>query len=347
MFQACYPNTLDTTVNFHDRQRQAGYVHHHRRHQRHVAARFRCPGAGVPAAVQTGPAPGGDGRGADPPSDRVHPARPLRQRFPCRTRASPARTPGTARTCAPASSNAIGNSTRPATASASLTNTGKSPGTAPPSTPIGGRPCAWPKGPCASSSARTGNGPYRFEGRLANAGWGPPIKPTGMICTCFRASDDPCQYLFNVPDNLFAVTALGQLAEMDDAMQPGDGAGRGEVSRPGGRSLGHTLLMEDAGLPGLVSIPYFTPSLTGVPVVLASRAFAFSFDDPFWNEGTVAEGTGSPHGAGHNGQGLGLAAGDRFARPDQHRRRGDHEMPHDAQGFLGGHGLPARVVLQR
>ena len=64
--------------------------------------------------------------------------------------------------------------------------------------------------------------------------------------------------------------------------------------------LGHTLLMEDAGLPGLVSIPYFTPSLAGDPIVLASRAFAFSPDDPFWSQGTAAEGTGSPHGAGHN-----------------------------------------------
>lgn len=171
---------------------------------------------------------------------------------------------------------------------------------------------------------KTGNGPYRFEGRLANAGWGPPIKPTGMICTCFRASDDPCQYLFNIPDNLFAVTALGQLAEMIDAIKPGDELGTdcralaaevqagirsdGIVNDPKhGKmyayecdGLGHTLLMDDAGLPSLVSIPYFTPALAGDPIVLASRAFAFSPDNPFWNEGTAAEGTGSPHGAGHN-----------------------------------------------
>ncbi len=171
---------------------------------------------------------------------------------------------------------------------------------------------------------KTGNGPYRFEGRLANAGWGPPIKPTGMICTAFRASDDPCQYLFNVPDNLFAVTALGQLAEMDSALKPGDALAAdcralaaevqkgiesdGIVNDPKfGKmyvyecdGLGHTLLMEDAGLPGLVSIPYFTPSLAGNPVVLASRAFAFSPDDPFWCQGTVAEGTCSPHGSPHH-----------------------------------------------
>ena len=69
---------------------------------------------------------------------------------------------------------------------------------------------------------KTGNGPYRFQGRLMNSGWGPPIKPTGMICTAFRNSDDPAKYLFNIPDNLLAVTTLRQLAEMADALKPGD-----------------------------------------------------------------------------------------------------------------------------
>jgi meiotically up-regulated gene 157 (Mug157) protein len=171
---------------------------------------------------------------------------------------------------------------------------------------------------------KDGNGPYRFEGRLANSGWGPPIHPTGMICTAFRASDDPAVYLFNIPDNLFAVTTLGQLAEMSDALKPGDTLGAecrslaaevqkgiddyGVVNDPKhGKmyayecdGLGHNLLMEDAGLPGLVSIPYFTPSLSGTPLVMASRAFAFSNDDPFWCRGTAAEGTCSPHGAAHN-----------------------------------------------
>jgi meiotically up-regulated gene 157 (Mug157) protein len=171
---------------------------------------------------------------------------------------------------------------------------------------------------------KEGNGPYRFEGRLANAGWGPPIKPTGMICTAFRASDDPAKYLFNIPDNLFAVTSLGQLAEMSDALKPGDGFGAecralaaevrkgvqeyGIVNHPKyGQmyayecdGMGNYLLMEDAGLPGLVSIPYFTPTMAGTPLVLASRAFAFSNDDPFWCRGTAAEGTCSPHGAAHN-----------------------------------------------
>jgi hypothetical protein len=69
-------------------------------------------------------------------------------------------------------------------------------------------------------------GLYRFlRGRPApgDVGYGMPIKPTGMICTAFRQSDDPVKYLFNIPENLLAVTALGYLAEMSDAMKPGDG----------------------------------------------------------------------------------------------------------------------------
>ena len=171
---------------------------------------------------------------------------------------------------------------------------------------------------------KDGNGPYRFQGRLTNDGWGPPIKPTGMICTAFRASDDPATYLFNVPDNLFAITALGQLAEMTDAMKAGDplaadsralaaevqkgiddygvvdNAKFGKMYAYEVDGLGHSLLMEDAGLPGLVSIPYFTPSLAGTPLVLASRAFSLSADNPYFSRGTAAEGTGSPHGAGHH-----------------------------------------------
>jgi meiotically up-regulated gene 157 (Mug157) protein len=151
-------------------------------------------------------------------------------------------------------------------------------------------------------------GQYSFiRGRVpaGQDGHGAPIKPT--------------TYLFNIPENLFAITALGYLAEMADTLAPGDKFGAecralaaevqkgvtdyGIVDDPKyGKiyafecdGVGHTLLMEDAGIPGLVSIPYLTPSLAADPVVLNSRHFAYSSDDPFWIVGTAAEGTGSPH----------------------------------------------------
>jgi meiotically up-regulated gene 157 (Mug157) protein len=171
---------------------------------------------------------------------------------------------------------------------------------------------------------KSGDGPYRFQGRLANSGWGPPIKPTGMICTAFRNSDDPAKYLFNIPDNLMAVTTLQQLAEMVHALKPGDSLESdsraladevqkgirtyGSVNDPKFGNmfvlecdgLGHTNLMEDAGLPGLVSIPYFTPSLATDLRTLGARAFALSPEDPYFCRGTAAEGTCSPHGEPHH-----------------------------------------------
>ena len=44
-----------------------------------------------------------------------------------------------------------------------------------------------------------------------------------MICSSFRNSDDPTVYLFNIPENLFAVTSLRQLPEMADALMLGNG----------------------------------------------------------------------------------------------------------------------------
>ncbi len=43
---------------------------------------------------------------------------------------------------------------------------------------------------------------------------GNPVKPIGLIASGFRPSDDACIFPFLVPSNLFAVTSLRQLAEM-------------------------------------------------------------------------------------------------------------------------------------
>jgi meiotically up-regulated gene 157 (Mug157) protein len=167
-----------------------------------------------------------------------------------------------------------------------------------------------------------GDGPYHFKRGIRDGGpdgFGPPIKPTGMICTAFRNSDDRATYQFNIPDNLFASSSLRHLAEMADALMPGDklaGDARsladqvdagikafGIVDDPKfGKlyayecdGLGHTLLMDDAGIPSLLAIPYLDPTLAGDPVVLASRRFSLSPADPWFIQGSVAEGVGSVH----------------------------------------------------
>jgi meiotically up-regulated gene 157 (Mug157) protein len=166
-----------------------------------------------------------------------------------------------------------------------------------------------------------GDGPYHFRrGRDGGPnGLGSPIKPNGMICTAFRESDDRATYLFNIPDNLFASASLRHLADMADALMPGDklaGDARsladqvdagikafGVVDDPKfGKiyayecdGLGHTLLMDDAGIPSLLGIPYLDPGLAIDPIMLASRQFSLSSADPWFFQGSVAEGLGSIH----------------------------------------------------
>lgn len=65
-------------------------------------------------------------------------------------------------------------------------------------------------------------GLYKYSYRATDLGYGKPVKPTGMICSMFRSSDDPTTYLYNIPDNLFAVTVLREVAEMAKVIMPKD-----------------------------------------------------------------------------------------------------------------------------
>jgi len=55
---------------------------------------------------------------------------------------------------------------------------------------------------------KTGPGPYSFErtthipiDTVPGWGFGNPMRPTGMICSAFRNSDDAATYLFNIPES--------------------------------------------------------------------------------------------------------------------------------------------------
>ena len=78
---------------------------------------------------------------------------------------------------------------------------------------------------------KTGNGPYSFQRTTAWAtdgvplgGYGYPVKPVGLICSMFRPSDDATVFPFLVPSNFFAVVSLRHAATMvkqilqDDAL---------------------------------------------------------------------------------------------------------------------------------
>ena len=154
--------------------------------------------------------------------------------------------------------------------------------------------------------------------RAAGAGSADPAHRDDLLGLSRRRRRGP--YLFNIPENLLAVVTLrraGRNEQRHDAQGPLRG-GVPRLGRPRCRQgiqqygivndpkygklyafecdgLGHTLLVDDAGMPGLLSIPYLDPSLARDPLVLADRKFSLSPDDPYFYVGTVAQGVGSKH----------------------------------------------------
>lgn len=171
-----------------------------------------------------------------------------------------------------------------------------------------------------------GPGPYKFQRRTPVAsdtvplgGYGNPTRPNGMIHSMFRPSDDACLYPLFVPGNLFAVTALQQLAELIDAVHH-DAAFAGEcralaaqvqqaiqreavVAHPKfGRifayeidGFGNYVCMDDANLPSLLALPYLGCCALADTVYQNTRRFVLSEDNPYFHRGAAAEGIGSPH----------------------------------------------------
>ncbi|OJU50080.1 MAG: metal-independent alpha-mannosidase [Bacteroidales bacterium 45-6] len=169
-------------------------------------------------------------------------------------------------------------------------------------------------------------GPYKFTRTTDKAsdtqfggGYGSPIKPIGLISSMFRPSDDATTFGFLVPSNCFAVVSLRQLAEMEAAIR-GDKAFAKEcadlatevnnaiqkyaiVQHPKyGRifayevdGFGNRLLMDDANVPSLLSLPYLGYVSKKDPVYLNTRKFVWSRDNPYFYKGTAGEGIGGPH----------------------------------------------------
>lgn len=170
-----------------------------------------------------------------------------------------------------------------------------------------------------------GDGPYRFQ-RLTtmfydnspNRGLGNPTRKIGLMHSAFRPSDDACLFPFLIPANLFAAASLRQLHIMaseifrdqhlaDDAAQLADEIGRAVrenavVSHPRFGpiyayeidGLGNSLMMDDANVPSLLSLPWLGCCAADDPLYRRTRAFVLSESNPFFARGVV-EGIGSPH----------------------------------------------------
>ncbi|MBB6110856.1 hypothetical protein SAMN05421821_109129 [Mucilaginibacter lappiensis] len=169
-------------------------------------------------------------------------------------------------------------------------------------------------------------GPYHFQRKTEvasdtapNRGYGNPVKPVGLICSIFRPSDDATIYPFLIPSNYFAVTSLNQMAEMYATIGNDSGtsaacralAAEVEVALKKyattqhpeyGKILafevdgyGNQLFMDDSNVPSLLALPY----LDSLPVTdllyQNTRKFVLSENNPYFFKGKVAEGIGGPH----------------------------------------------------
>ena len=149
-------------------------------------------------------------------------------------------------------------------------------------------------------------------------GRGNPGRPCGLIRSAFRCSDDATVFPYLIPSNLMAAAELRRAAKLLTALGEAELAERaavmagevraavwthGTVEHPRhGRMLayevdgyGSALLMDDAGIPGLVSLAYLGAIARDDPLYRNTRAFALSEDNPYYFAGSSAAGLGSPH----------------------------------------------------
>lgn len=169
-------------------------------------------------------------------------------------------------------------------------------------------------------------GPYRFQRNTPRAsdtlnvdGWNNPVNPVGMIVSCFRPSDDATIFGFLVPSNLFAIHVLRQLAEISNEVT-GDTAfaaqckaladevqaavnkyaivnhpKHGKVYAFEVDGFGSAYMMDDANVPSLLALPYLESISVNDIVYQNTRKLIWSADNPFFFKGKAGEGIGGPH----------------------------------------------------
>lgn len=170
------------------------------------------------------------------------------------------------------------------------------------------------------------NGTYRFQRLAANPtdtqfgqGYGNPSRKIGLIHSMFRPSDDATIFPFLVSSNMFAVVALRQIAEIFDTVI-NDPEMSSEcvlfaneldqiiqefaiLNHPTAGKIypleidgyGNALFMDDANVPNLLSLAYLGYCKSNDRIYMNTRKFSLSADNPWFNEGEFAKGIGGPH----------------------------------------------------
>jgi uncharacterized protein len=173
---------------------------------------------------------------------------------------------------------------------------------------------------------KNGKTPYRFVRRTTAMldappfdGTGRPIRPVGLIASGFRPSDDSTLFPFLIPSNLFAAQSLRQLASifgerlnnrvfatqcsaLADEIQAAierfavlPHRDFGEIYAYEVDGFGNAVFWDDANVPSLMSLAYLGVHQPSDPLYVRTRAFLLSDHNPYFLRGTAASGQASPH----------------------------------------------------
>lgn len=174
---------------------------------------------------------------------------------------------------------------------------------------------------------KNGNGPYHFERRtesatstLAGSGYGLPARRVGLIFSMFRPSDDATVFPFLIPSNFFAVVSLRQAAEMlEQIRHDPESAGQcraladevaaalreyaivdhekfGRIFAYEVDAFGDMYCIDDGNIPSLLSLPYLGAMKNDDKIYRNTRRFVLSPGNPYFCIGKTASGLGGSHG---------------------------------------------------
>jgi len=161
---------------------------------------------------------------------------------------------------------------------------------------------------------------------LMMQGRGVPSKRCGLSKCYFRPSDDATTLPFLIPANAMAAVELAGISsliqqiswkfsdpaaaqaiaadaqQLSEEIRQGimdyavvDHVKYGQIYAYEVDGFGSSYFMDDANIPGLLSLPYLGFTSKSDPLYLRTRSFVLSDSNPFYYSGTVGQGIGGPH----------------------------------------------------
>lgn len=168
---------------------------------------------------------------------------------------------------------------------------------------------------------KSGTSPYKvgtYVGSPSNNGQGEPTNnDTGLIHSANRPSDWATTYQLLIPSNIMATVELDKLAKIytdvfnkpqkaketqDLSNEVKHGVEKyGTYNHPKYGKMyayevdgkGHYLLIDDANVPSLLSLPYLDKKFATDPVYQNTRRYILSNENPYFVQGSLGKGMGS------------------------------------------------------